>query len=100
MLKIVCIFPFIFRNVAKKLNVAPTDMVSAWFESTSPTLLTNYSLCNSPNVDELGLFYQAFSGKIFQLKRKKCSGEKPSENLLNWLAVANLCSGKFPRISF
>ena len=48
-----------FKDVVKESKAITTDMVSAWFETTLPTLLSNYNLRYIFNVDEFGLFYQA-----------------------------------------
>lgn len=47
-----------FKDVAGESNAVTTDMVSAWFETTLPTLLANYDLRDIFNADEFGLFYQ------------------------------------------
>lgn len=46
--------------------------VTGWWETSLPTLLSNYELKNIHNADEIGLFYQYLQIN----KSEKCSGVK------------------------
>ena len=59
-----------FKDDARKTNAVTTDMVSAWFETTLPTLLSNYNLHDIFNANEFHLFYQALTGKTLYLEGK------------------------------
>ena len=71
-------------------------MVTAWNETTLPTLLSNYSLENVYNADEYGLCYQFLPNKSYQLKTEKCSGGKHSKISITGLAAANAGGSKLP----
>ena len=71
-------------------------MVASWFETTLPTLLSNYKLEDIFNADEFGLFYRCLSNKTLHLKSEKCSGGKNSKIRIIGLAAANSVGGKLP----
>ena len=71
-------------------------MVASWFETTLPTILSNYKLENIFNADEFGLFYQCLPNKTFHLKSEKCSGGKNSKIRITGLAAANAVGDKLP----
>ena len=71
-------------------------MVTAWSETTLPTLLSNYSLENVYNADEYGLCYQFLPNKSYQLKTEKCSGGKHNKISVTGLAAANAGGSKLP----
>ena len=71
-------------------------MVASWFETTLPTLLSNYKLEDIFNADEFGLFYQCLPNKTLHLKSEKCLGGKNSKIRITGLAAANSVSEKLP----
>ena len=71
-------------------------MVPFWFETTLPTLLSNYKLEQIFNADKFNLFYQCLSNKALHLKSKKCSLDKNSKIRITDLAAANSVSDKLP----
>ena len=71
-------------------------MVASWFETTLPTLLSNYKLEDIFNADEFGLFYQCLPNKTLHLKSEKCSGGKNSKIRITGLAAANSVGDKLP----
>ena len=71
-------------------------MVSAWSETSLPTLLSNYDLKDFYNADEFGLFYQCFPNKTYQLKSEKCFGGKLSKIRITGMAAANAMGDKLP----
>ena len=64
-------------------------MVSAWFETVLPTLLSNYMLRDFFNADKFSLFFQALQGKTLLRKGEKLSEGKHSEVRLTGIAPAN-----------
>ena len=85
-----------FKDVVGESNAVTTDMVSAWFKRTLPTLLRDYNLRDIFNADEFGLFYQALPGKTLHLKEKKCSEGKHIKVRLSGIAAANAYGEKLP----
>ena len=71
-------------------------MVASWFETTLPTLLSNYKLEDIFNADEFDLFYQCLLNKTLPLKSEKCSGGKNSKIRITCLAAANPVGDKLP----
>ena len=71
-------------------------MVASWFETTLPTLLSNYKLEDVFNADEFGLFYQCLPNKTLHSKSEKCSGGKNSKTRITGLAAANSVDDKLP----
>ena len=71
-------------------------MVASWFETTLPTLLSNYKLEDIFNADEFGLFYQCLLNKTLPLKSEKCSGGKNSKIRITCLAAANPVGDRLP----
>ena len=71
-------------------------MVAGWWETSLPTLLSNYELKNIYNADEFGLFYQCLPDITYQLKSEKCSGGKLSKIRITGLAAANALGEKLP----
>ena len=71
-------------------------MVASWFETTLPTLLSNYKLEDIFNADKFGLFYQCLPNKTLHLKSEKCSGGKNSKIRITGLAAANSVGDKLP----
>ena len=69
-------------------------MAASWFETTLPTLLSNYKLEDIFNADEFGLFYQCLPNKTLHLKSEKCSGGKSSKIRITGLAAANSMGDK------
>ena len=67
-------FYFIFRNnvsfktVSGESKAVTPEMFAGWDKMTLPTLLSNYSLENIYNANELRLFYQCLPDKSYQLK--------------------------------
>ena len=53
-----------FKDVVGESNAVTTDMISPWFETTLPTLLSNYNLCDTFNDDEFGFT------KLYLVKQK------------------------------
>ena len=53
-----------FKTVSgESKSVTPWLMVSAWSETSLPTLLWNYDLKDIYNADDFGLFYQCLLNK-------------------------------------
>ena len=77
-------------------NSVQPEMVASWFETTLPTLLSNYKLEDIFNADEFGLFYQCLPNKTLHLKSEKCSGGKNSKIRITGLAAANSVGDKLP----
>ena len=71
-------------------------MVASWFETTFPTLLSNYKPEDIFNADEFVLFYQCLPNKTLHLKSEKCSGGKNSKIRITGLAAANSVGDKLP----
>ena len=71
-------------------------MVASWFETTLPTLLSNYKLEDIFNADEFGLFYQCLPNKALHLKSEKCSGGKNGKIRITGVAAANSVGDKLP----
>ena len=71
-------------------------MVASWYETTLPTLLSQYKLEDIYNADEFGLFYQCLPNKTLHLKSDKCSGGKLSKIRITALTAANAVSSKLP----
>ena len=85
-----------FKTVSGESNAVTPEMLSAWNETTLPTLLANYSLNNIYNADEFGLFFQCLPDKSYQLKSGKCSGGKHGKVRITGLAAANATGEKLP----
>ena len=66
-----------FKTVVVESNSVQPEMVASWFETTLPTLLSNYKLEDILNADEF--FYQCLPNITLHLKSEKCSGGKNSE---------------------
>ena len=64
-------------------------MVSEWFETVLPTLLSNYMLRDFFNADKFSLFFQALHGKMLHRKGEKLSEGKLSKVRLSGIAAAN-----------
>ena len=71
-------------------------MVASWYETTLPTLLSQYKLEDIYNADEFGLFYQCLPNKTLHLKSNKCSGGKLSKIRITGLTAANAVGSKLP----
>ena len=69
-------------------------MTSSWYETTLPTILSNYKLEDIFNADQFGLFYQCLPDKTCHLKRKKCSWGKKSK--ITVMAAASATGEKLP----
>ena len=65
-----------WKAVSGKLKSVTSEMVDRWWETSLPTLLSNYELKDIYNAGEFGLFYECFQNETYQLKSEKCSGEK------------------------
>ena len=85
-----------FKTVSGESKSVTTDMVDGWWETSLPTLLSNYKLKDIYNADEFGLFYQCLPNKTYQLKSEKCSGGKLSKIRITGLAAANAVGEKLP----
>ncbi|XP_057312199.1 tigger transposable element-derived protein 4-like [Hydractinia symbiolongicarpus] len=85
-----------FKTVVGESNSVQPDMIASWFETTLPTLLTNYKLEDIYNADEFGLFYQCLPNKPYHYKSEKCSGGKNSKVRITGLAAANAVGDKLP----
>ena len=85
-----------FKAVVRESNSVQPEMVASWFETTLPTLLSNYKLEDIFNADELDLFYQCLPNKTLHLKSEKCSGGKNSKIRITGLAAANSVGDKLP----
>ena len=62
-----------FKTVSGESAAVTPEMINPWFETTLPTLLSNYELRDIYNADEFGLFYQCQPSKTLQLKSEKLS---------------------------
>ena len=69
-------------------------MVSEWFETVLPTLLSNYMLRDFFNADKFSLFFQALHGKMLHRKGEKISEGKLSKVRLSGIAAANASGEK------
>ena len=85
-----------FKTVSGESKSVTPDMVAGWWETSLPTLLSNYELKNIYNAEEFGLFYQCIPNKTYQLKSEKCSGGKLSKIRITGLAAANALGEKLP----
>ena len=85
-----------FKTVVGESNSVQPEMVASWFETTLPTLLSNYKLEDIFNADEFGLFYQCLPNKTLHLIPEKCSGGKNSKIRITGLAAANSVGDKLP----
>ena len=85
-----------FKTVVGESNSVQPEMVASWFETTLPTLLSNYKLEDIFNADEFGLFYQCLPNKTLYLIPEKCSGVKNSKIRITGLAAANSVGDKLP----
>ena len=85
-----------FKTVVGESNSIQSEMVASWFETTLPTLLSNYKLEDIFNADKFGLFYQCLPNKTLHLKSEKCSGGKNSKIRITGLAAANSVGDKLP----
>ena len=85
-----------FKAVVGESNSFQSEIVASWFETTLPTLLSNYKLEDIFNADEFGLFYQCLPNKTLHLKSEKCSGGKNSKTTITGLSAANSVSDKLP----
>ena len=87
---------FSFKTVSGESKAITLEMVAEWNETTLPTLLSNYSLENTYNANEFGLFYQCLPDKSYHLKTEKRSGGKYSKIRITVLAAANAVGNKLP----
>ena len=71
-------------------------MFARLWETSLPTLLSNYELKDIYNDDKLELFYECLLSKTYQFKSEKCSGGKLSKMRITGLAVANVVGDKLP----
>ena len=85
-----------FKTVSGESKSVTPDMVDGWWETSLPTLLSNYELQDIYNADEFGLFYQCLPNKTYQLKPEKCSGGKLSKIRITSSAAANAVGEKLP----
>ena len=83
-----------FKTVVGESNSIQPEMVASWFETTLPTLLSNYKLEDIFNADKFGLFYQCLPNKTLHLKSEKCSGGNNSKIRITGLAAANSVGDK------
>ena len=68
-----------FKTVSGELKSVAPEIVDGWWETSLPTLLSNYELKVIYNADEFGLFYKFLPNKTYQVKSEKCSGGKLSK---------------------
>ena len=54
-----------FKTVVGESNSVQPEIVASWFETTLPTLLSNYKREDIFNADEFGLFISAYQTKYF-----------------------------------
>ena len=71
-------------------------MIASWYETSLPTLFSQYKLEDIYNADEFGIFYQCLPNETFHLKSDKCSGGKHSKIRITGLAAANAVGDKLP----
>ena len=57
-----------FKAISGEAQSCTLEMTASWKESTLPTLLSKYALCDIFNADEFGLFYKALPDKSMHLK--------------------------------
>ena len=60
-----------FKPVWGESKSATREMVDGWWETSLPTLLSNYELTDVHSTDEFGLFYECLPNKVHL---PKCSG--------------------------
>ena len=82
-----------FKTISGESNSLTSEMVSAWKETSLPTLLSNYELKDIYNADEFRLFYKCVINKT-------CSGGKLSKILITRMAAANAVGDKIPMFVF
>ena len=71
-------------------------MVDGWWETSLPTLLSNYQLIDIDNAEKFGLFYECIPNKTYHFNFEKCSGKKLSKIRIADLVVANAVGDKLP----
>lgn len=64
------------KDTVGGFNAVTTNMVSAWFETTLPKLLSNHNLRDIFNTGEFGLFTKFYLVKCFLWKRRNFREEK------------------------
>ena len=95
-------FPLFFRNgisfktFAGESNSVRPEMISAWNQTTLPTLLTNFKLKNIYNADEFGLLFQCLPNKSYQIKSEKCSDGKNNKLRVTGMPSGNAVGDKLP----
>ena len=76
------------KNVTKEMTYLSK-------EKTLSTILSNYELADTLNVDGFGCFYQELLQKILNLKKEKCSGGKQIKIMLKIMAASSITGVKF-----
>ena len=71
-------------------------MITPWFETGLPKVLSKYFLADINNPDEYGLFYQALLSQTMHFEKKKCVDGKFSKKRLTELASVNALRQKLP----
>ena len=64
-----------FKTTSGESNSVTPGMVTAWSETSLPTLLYNYDLKDIYNADEFGLFYQCVPNKHINSSQKSVQVE-------------------------
>jgi hypothetical protein len=87
-------FSISFKVVSGESAAVTDEMVAPWRETTLPTILSRFEMRNIFNVDDCGLFYQAFPNRTLHLSKEGCHGGKQSKIRITVLCGANATGEK------
>ena len=85
-----------FKTVSGKSKSVTSEMFDGWWETSLPTLSSNYEVKDIYNADEFGLFYECLPNKTYQIKSENSYDGKLSKIRITGLAVANTVGDKWP----
>ena len=85
-----------FKTVSGKSKSVTSEMFDRSWETSLPTLSSNYEVKDICNADEFGLFYKCLPNKTYQIKSENSSDGKLSKIHITSLAVANTVEDKWP----
>ena len=60
----------LFKTISEEAKLVTEEMIAAWFETTLPTILSQYLLQDIFNEDEFGLFIHVFLTRRIILRAK------------------------------
>ena len=72
------------------------EMIASWYETSLPTLFSQYKLEDIYKAEKFRLFYQWLTKKTLHLKSNKCSGGKQSKIRITGFAAENAAGDKLP----